>query len=439
MNTNLNNTLDKKSEDLTNFLKTDEDGVFYTGHASILVRLNKKKYLFDYINNTNFYENSWIFFPNQIFDKRLFNVDAVFVSHIHQDHYDPALLRKFQKKKIPIFVLAGRPGFKSSLKKEKINARFIPVKKKTYIDKNTWIYGCLHEYNDIDSSMLISNNNLSVYHGNDNFITEKTLLPFKKKVGNVDVACIPFAYINYYPYLLNGISKKLNRSEAIRVENLFMDYGIKQTKILNPKIIIPFGSNLFHLDDPKCDMNKGVATPVDFVNYAKIKHKAKSNTYKTMLSGSFCLKKDNKILLNYENISQKKFNNELVKFTIKKKKQSKKNKNIKKILINKNRLEHIKNKIKKNTNKLDHNIVISSKSSKNEKIIINLKSDNVFFKKQTTIPVNCHYFILEDNEFNLWLNNKITFEEVLGTRRFRYNRNPNIYRVEINQIYTNFL
>ena len=55
------------------------------------------------------------------------------------------------------------------------------------------------------------------------------------------------------------------------------------------------------------------------------------------------------------------------------------------------------------------------------------------------IPKNCHYFIVEDNEFNLWLNNKITFEEVLGTRRFRYNRNPNIYRVEINQIYTNFL
>ena len=98
MNIDLDNIINKKNNDLTNFLKTKEDGVFYTGHASILVRLNNKKYLFDYINNTNFYGNSWIFFPNQIIDKRLFNVDAVFVSHIHQDHYDPALLRKFQKK-----------------------------------------------------------------------------------------------------------------------------------------------------------------------------------------------------------------------------------------------------------------------------------------------------------------------------------------------------
>ena len=83
--------------------------------------------------------------------------------------------------------------------------------------------------------------------------------------------------------------------------------------------------------------------------------------------------------------------------------------------------------------------LLSSKSEQNKKIIINLKNDTVCFKVMKHIPINSHYFIVEDNEFNLWLNNNITFEEVLGTRRFRYNRNPNIYRVEINQIYTNFL
>ena len=44
-----------------------------------------------------------------------------------------------------------------------------------------------------------------------------------------------------------------------------------------PDLIIPFGSNLFHLDNPKCPMNKGVATPVDFVNYAKKFHKSQKN------------------------------------------------------------------------------------------------------------------------------------------------------------------
>ena len=439
MNMELENNIHKRSRDLTIFLNSNVDGVFYTGHASILVRLNKKKYLFDYINNTNFYRNSWIFFPNQIIDNRLFDVDGVFVSHIHQDHYDPNLLRKFQKKKIPIYILDGRPGFKNSLKKERINAKYIQARKKTYINKETWVYGCLHEYNDIDSSMLISNNKLSVYHGNDNFITNKTLIPFKKKVGSIDVACIPFAYINYYPYLLNGISKEINKSEATRIENLFMDYGIQQSRILKPKIIIPFGSNLFHLDNPKSEMNRGVATPSDFVNYAKKKDKSFYKNYKTMLSGSFLLKKDNEIELSYEEISQKEFNHELIKFTNKKKKLVKKNKKIKIININKNKLSAICKKIEKNKNKVDHNIVVSPKSKTDTKIIINLMNDTVIQAIQRKIPEKCHYFIVEDNEFNLWLNNKITFEEVLGTRRFRYNRNPNIYRVEINQIYTNFL
>ena len=49
------------------------------------------------------------------------------------------------------------------------------------------------------------------------------------------------------------------------------------------------------------------------------------------------------------------------------------------------------------------------------------------------------YFVVQDSEFNQWINNKITFEEVLGTRRFTYERFPNDYNVKINSIYTNFL
>ena len=55
------------------------------------------------------------------------------------------------------------------------------------------------------------------------------------------------------------------------------------------------------------------------------------------------------------------------------------------------------------------------------------------------IPLNSHYFMVQDNEFKQWLSKKISFEEVLGTRRFTYERYPNTYNVKINSIYTNFL
>ena len=429
----------KKSQHHTDFINSNYDGMFYIGHASILVRLNNKKFIFDAIEQTNFYNNSWCFFPSQLMDKRLLDIDGAFVSHIHQDHYDPSFLRKLQKRNIPIYIMDGRKHFKKVLNDEKIKFNLIPYNKKFFINKNTWIYGALHEYNDVDSSMLISNNKFSVYHGNDNFITEKTLNSFKKSVGKVDVGCIPFAFIHYYPYLLDKISKKEIRKEGKRLEDQFMDYGIAQSKLLKPKIVIPFGSNLFHADDANSLMNKAVATPVDFVNYAKKKHDNNLTSYKTMLSGSYCLKNDGKITTYYENVKTKKFNFELKKFINRNMKNKINNSNHKQFEIKKNHLLNIQKKISKNLDRVEHEIIIGSNDLFKDKICINLYTNKVTIFNKQTLPSNCHYFKLHLNEYNKWLTGKLTFEEVLGSRRFRYIRKPNNYSVKVMQIYTNYL
>jgi metal-dependent hydrolase (beta-lactamase superfamily II) len=429
----------QKSQLLTNFLNSNYDGMFYIGHASILVRLNNKKFIFDAIEQTNFYNNSWCFFPSQLMDKRLLDIDGAFVSHIHQDHYDPSFLRKLQKKKVPIYILNGRKHFKKVLNDEKINFNLIPHNKKFFIDKNIWIYGALHEYNDVDSSMLISNNRLSVYHGNDNFITEKTLNNFKKSVGEVDVGCIPFAFIHYYPYLLDKISKKEIKREGKRLEDQFMDYGITQSKLLKPKIVIPFGSNLFHADDADSLMNKAVATPVDFVSYAKKKHNSNLTTYKTMLSGSYCLKNNGTITTYYENVTTKKFNLELKKFINNNRKNKIYISSKKQIKTKRIHFLNIQKKISQNPDRVKHKIIIGSKNSIKDKICINLYTNKVTIFNKQTLPNNCHYFKLEVNEYNKWLSGKLTFEEVLGSRRFTYIRKPNNYSVKVMQIYTNYL
>jgi metal-dependent hydrolase (beta-lactamase superfamily II) len=428
-----------KSQQLTDFLNSNYDGMFYIGHASILVRLNNKKFIFDAIEQTNFYNNSWCFFPSQLMDKRLLDIDGAFVSHIHQDHYDPSFLHKLQKKDIPIYILNGRKHFKKVLNDEKIIFNLIPHNKKFFIDKNIWVYGALHEYNDVDSSMVISNDKLSVYHGNDNFITEKTLNSFKKAVGKVDVGCIPFAFIHYYPYLLDKISNKEIKKEGKRLEDQFMDYGITQSKLLKPKIVIPFGSNLFHADDANSLMNKAVATPVDFVNYAKKKHNNNITSYKTMLSGSFCFKNNGKITTFCENVTTKKFNLELKKFINSNKKNKINNSSYKQLKIKKNYLLNIQKKLNKNPHKVKHEIIIGSKNSNKDKICINLYTNKVTIFNIQTLPNNCHYFKLNVNEYNKWLTGNLTFEEVLGSRRFRYIRKPNNYNVKVMQIYTNCL
>ena len=75
------------------FFNHENDGFFYTGHASILVRLSGKRILFDPVVKSKPYGNKWVFFPENQFSEAVSGIDAVFVSHIHQDHYDVNFLK----------------------------------------------------------------------------------------------------------------------------------------------------------------------------------------------------------------------------------------------------------------------------------------------------------------------------------------------------------
>ena len=226
--------------------------------------------------------------------------------------------------------------------------------------------------------------------------------------------------------------------EGNKLENRFMDYGIMQSKILKPKVIIPFGSNLFHSDNPNSVMNKAVATPIDFVNYARKKNRFLSKNYKTMLSGSYVFKINGHIHSHYEQINKKEFNSKLKKFINLYKKNRKKN--ISKPLVIKNSyLKNIENNLKRNKKKINHKIIISPIDKSGYKILINLNNNKVNLLRDVNLPDNSHYFKIETNEFNQWLKGSLTFEEILGTRRFKYIRKPNVYNIKVMQIYTNYL
>lgn len=428
-----------KSEELSKFLKSDDDGLFYIGHASILVRLNNKKFIFDAVHQNPPYLNSWFFFPSQIMDERLFDVDGVFISHVHQDHYDTKYLKIVQKKGIPIYIVDGRENFKKLLRENGIKFKLIKVGKKTKFDKNIWLTGCLHEYNSIDSSIVISNNNLTVYHGNDNYVTEKTLMPLKRFVGKIDIGCIPFSFIHWYPFLLDGVTEGWRKKEGKRLIEKFINLGLTQSKILNPKLFIPFGANLVYADDFNSTMNKAVVSPIDFVNYAKKKDPKNKDKYLKMFSGGYILKKNNKLIAKYEKVSKKSFDQSLKKFLQKCTSNADFRKKIKINLNKTDDFSWIENKVKKNPNKIDYKLVLEDENNNSAKILIDLKNDKVSKITNLKNLDKFHYFKLNSFIFNEWLEQKITFEEVIGTRRFRLQRVPNVYRVDINEIYLNYL
>ena len=87
----------------------------------------------------------------------------------------------------------------------------LPADRLTEIAPGVEIYAVLHETNGVDASLAIRNAHFSVYHGNDNYVSAPTLQRLKDAVGRVDVACVPFAYIHWYPFLLEGVDPGLAR------------------------------------------------------------------------------------------------------------------------------------------------------------------------------------------------------------------------------------
>jgi hypothetical protein len=406
------------------------DGVFYLGHASILVALDKKKILFDPIVLSSPYEGSWTFFPSQTQDESLFNIDAVVVSH----NYDIEFLKRICEK-IPVYIIGNRPSFESDLKNNDIKFNIIEPNKKTELFKNIFIYGVVHDYNEIDASTLIYTNNFSVYHGNDNYLSQNLLKKFINLTKKIDVACIPYAYIHWYPFLLDHeIDLSFNKdSEATRLVNKYMDFLIEATKILNPDIVIPFGANLILDDgDAYSIMNMAVKTPFELYNYCKEKSNSIISKIYPLTSNDYILKNEKLIIKINTKYDPDTYRNEADKYL--KNRSKNKVKSLKLDIDIDVFLKKLNEKIVKININFEHLIQIET-TYKNTKINFEIdclrkKAEIVdFFSDQNPF----HRYKLDPEASVLWLEG-LRLEEIIGMRKFTLKRSPNIFMPDILKI-----
>jgi L-ascorbate metabolism protein UlaG (beta-lactamase superfamily) len=275
---------------LSEFLQSKDDGVFYVGHASIIARLSEKNYLFDYIKNSKPYGDTWKFFPPLISDIDIDNIDGIFISHLHQDHLDLNFLSEAQEY-CPIYIIDGRPDFNKILDDAGIKHKAIEPNKKIIIENGVCVYGVLHEANGVDSSIVLSNDSFSVYHGNDNYCSLKTLEVIGNFFGHIDVACIPYAYINWYPQLLVGVTEEFRKSESSRLVTQYFELALAHARQLNARQIIPFGANLVYYDSAYSAANLECRTPLEFEGYVRKTYgEDLAQRFKALFSGDSVVK-----------------------------------------------------------------------------------------------------------------------------------------------------
>ena len=196
------------------------------------------------------FESSWFHYPPlKTKVKDLQNVDGIYVSHIHPDHYDE---RNFDfPKDIPIIILNEGPNFlKKNLIKKGYN-NLIEVKDgetKKFREFNLTIYkpftGHIYEEslleNLIDSALVLNDGNVTAINFNDNTPDEKACVALKNKFKKIDLAMLNYNAAGPYPSCFDNLSTDEKKKENDRIIKRNFDYLCKVIPLLKPKTVLPF-------------------------------------------------------------------------------------------------------------------------------------------------------------------------------------------------------
>ena len=196
------------------------------------------------------FDGSWCHYPPlKTTEDDLQDVDAIYLSHIHPDHYDP---RNFNfRKDIPIFVLDHGKNF---LHKNLLNQGYtnlIPIKdgeKIKFEDYEITMFSgfTTHNFFDskmgtlIDSAMVLENNGLVAFNANDNKPDIKSCQQIKEKFGHIDLALLNSNAAGPYPSCFNNLSESEKFKEKDLILKKYFNHSLDCLKALQPSYMIPF-------------------------------------------------------------------------------------------------------------------------------------------------------------------------------------------------------
>lgn len=223
------------------------------------------------------YDGSWFHFPkieNPL--ESIGDVDFIYVSHIHPDHYDSDFLKKyFEKygvKKVLIANhlpnhLAGKmraDGIEATILTEKLTVG------KTTVEIIPQKTGSI---SDIDSAIIVkyqSSNDKThcVVNANDIIFDEEMRTQLKSAANEVDILLCGYTGAGPYPQTYFDASNDKLLAEANNKKLAFFERYKTLVKTINAKVNIPFagkyilGGKLVGLND-----FRGVADPVEVLEF----------------------------------------------------------------------------------------------------------------------------------------------------------------------------
>ena len=196
-------------------------------------------------------EGSWAHYPPlETTMEDLLDVDVIYLSHIHQDHYDDRHFTKFRKN-IPIIVLDDKYNFLIKNLERNGFTNLILIKDnetKSVAEFEITLYAPFIEDNFsnakvgnlIDSAMVIQNNNTVAINFNDNTPSLECCTMLRNKFNKIDLAMINYNAAGPYPSCFKNLTdaEKFEAHKKILSRNY--DHLVLTANELQPLYVLPF-------------------------------------------------------------------------------------------------------------------------------------------------------------------------------------------------------
>jgi len=234
----------------------------YLQNAGVIIKNFGEKILCDPWLVDGCYYGSWYHYPKFDFNPKEFDdIDYIYISHIHPDHFDIKTLQKL-KKDIPVLIHEfPQKFFKGNIEELGFKVEEIPNNKRTNLGK-TWIniiaadncdpeicsrvFGCNFGFNQfgtnqVDTFSVIDNDEQVIVNSNDcpYEIGQSTAKMIKEQYSDIDLFLVGYAGASDYPcsYNLKSSEKEM---EARKKKSKRLQNAVDYIHILNPKYYMPF-------------------------------------------------------------------------------------------------------------------------------------------------------------------------------------------------------
>lgn len=218
------------------------------------------------------FEGSWYHYPPLVttFDQ-VKDVDALYVSHLHPDHYDEVTLKQFRKD-IPVIILDKEPNFlKRKLTSVIGFTNILAVKDGETITigpMEVTVYApfCKHPFDDssignlIDSALVVKADGKTILNANDNTPDVSSGKMLFERHGDFSVAQLKDSLAGAYPSCFVNLTDEEKLSEANRLVKRQLTAMCEVAKELKAEWFQPFAGD-YQLGGKLADKNKflGVA------------------------------------------------------------------------------------------------------------------------------------------------------------------------------------